>query len=238
MKIHTEGEQRVERRVSIQPRAVDNGEKGPYPFHIDSEGLVGEQDRWNGEPSMLEGFVWEADTTGRVDLDFEDFWRDPTRCLGMHPVFTHEVEGEDDSIFTHGDKTIAHVSVVEQDGHVSLRVSGSDEAEMQALALSMETKAREYDDMMAAEASGRVIRMRRSDYLSLLDIAIMMTRLRAGEDVDIDGHLYKLVDANTQPEGSASLMLTSLATGHSVKINGEDHTLIATDELRKLEGQG
>lgn len=268
MNTHTEGERRVERKICIQPRAVDNGLKGPHPFFITADGLVGEQERWEGAPTLLEGFVHDPNTTGTVDLDFEDFWVDPASCLGMHPVFTHDV-GDGDSIFTHGDKTIAHVSITEKDGHVSLRAAHPGQPDSafdlkgdpvdigdglvfrfrdgtpmdtgvtmsHALYTEMRDKAREYDDLMAAETSGREVRIKRSDYISLLDIAILMTRLRAQEEVEIDDRRYKLVDANSQPEGSAALMLTSLATGAKVKLNGQDHTLISTDKLKELRAE-
>ncbi|HWO60242.1 MAG TPA: hypothetical protein VNO31_09435 [Umezawaea sp.] len=74
-------------RLMIQP-AEQNGVL-PYPWFIDSDGMVGRQDKWKGAPTQLIGFVVGAENPTAVDLLFEDFVDSPDTAVGMFPVFAH-----------------------------------------------------------------------------------------------------------------------------------------------------
>lgn len=200
MKTHTEGTHRMPRIVTIEPRMVHSGRKSSS-YDIGPDALVREQDRWKGVPYSLDGFVWNEDTTGDVDVTFEEFWEDPARCLGMRPVFTHRVDDKE-TMFTYGILVVARVGITDGESHEQ-SPTRRDEAEERLRTLSTEAKAREYD--LISRGGGAEIRVERKAYTTLLDIAIQ---------------------------------LADLKTGGTIEIDGQDHTLISTDELRKLRGQG
>ena len=78
----------LEECITIQP-AGENGGVGvlPYPYHvIVTDGAIGRQDYWRGDPAMLIGF---ADEPGKPDVDIlrEDWVGEPERAVGCYPVF-------------------------------------------------------------------------------------------------------------------------------------------------------
>lgn len=94
----------MKRTITIQPGQPGEGmdynvnKPLPYPFHIDAE--TGDcthgrgTDRCDGVlpgrmPWRLIGFQLVRDVQ-EVDLLVEDFVVDPTRAVGMFPVFIHE----------------------------------------------------------------------------------------------------------------------------------------------------
>lgn len=87
----------------IQPE--ESGGVLPYPWYISKGGMVGRQDYWRGAPAQLVGFVSEPDTTGDVDLTFEEFWAEGTGAVGMFPVFAHA----DGTFNTYGHRRVATV---------------------------------------------------------------------------------------------------------------------------------
>jgi len=66
------------------PGEYDVMQPVPYPYHIDADGCVLQQDFWRGEPASLIGFQKNRDRQ-TVDLFFHD-WTDQD-VTGMHPVF-------------------------------------------------------------------------------------------------------------------------------------------------------
>jgi len=96
--------------LEIQPE--ESGDVLPYPWFITKDGMVGRQDFWRGKPAQLVGFVFEPDTTGDVDLSFDQFWADGTDAVGMFPVFAHA----DGSFNTYGHRRIAAVRAEGGDG--------------------------------------------------------------------------------------------------------------------------
>lgn len=77
--------------ITIQPEQRADGVL-PYPFHLVAEdteelqrGQVGRQDFWNGKPARLVGFVQDPETQ-QIDLGFADFFAEPGKARGMHPV--------------------------------------------------------------------------------------------------------------------------------------------------------
>jgi hypothetical protein len=81
--------------ITIQPEVREDG-KLPYPFHLvaegDERGNVGRQDFWKGKPSLLVGFVQDPETQ-QIDLDADDFFAEPGKARGMHPVM-EDSEGD------------------------------------------------------------------------------------------------------------------------------------------------
>lgn len=75
---------------TIQPAADSDhpGAKLPYPFHVFiSDGSIGRQDVWRGEPSRLVGFAAVSGAQA-VDLEFTDWVAgDPERAVGMYGVY-------------------------------------------------------------------------------------------------------------------------------------------------------
>lgn len=82
------------RGFTLQPAAyVDNiypdpvkgiveGERLPYPFHVDEAGNVDRQDFWRGEPLAIIGFQADPDVQ-QVDLHWRDFLKAPQAAVGM-----------------------------------------------------------------------------------------------------------------------------------------------------------
>lgn len=77
--------------ITIQPEQREDGVL-PYPFHIQAEdtdeiprGAIGRQDFWHGKPERLVGFVADPETQ-QVDLFPRDFFAEPEKAKGMHPV--------------------------------------------------------------------------------------------------------------------------------------------------------
>lgn len=85
-------------KIKIQPEG-DRAEL-PYPFFIDSLGLVGRQDFWKGKPYRLIGFNGKPKTGhDKKTIDFVMFWNNPEKCIGLYPIFEHcsEQNGNGDS---------------------------------------------------------------------------------------------------------------------------------------------
>jgi hypothetical protein len=59
----------------------------PYPYFIDAKGNVGRQDFWKGEPLKLICFAKKNEA--KSSLDFDKFWKNPSKCIGLYPVFEH-----------------------------------------------------------------------------------------------------------------------------------------------------
>lgn len=76
--------------ITLQPKERENMTL-PYPFFIDAKGKVGRQDFWKGEPYMLIGFNPKR-VTGPIKgtIDFREFLKEPTKCIGMYPIFAHK----------------------------------------------------------------------------------------------------------------------------------------------------
>lgn len=77
--------------ITIQPKQRPDGVL-PYPFHVQAEdgqettrGAIGRQDFWHGKPARLVGFVQNPETQ-QIDLGFADFFAEPGKARGMHPV--------------------------------------------------------------------------------------------------------------------------------------------------------
>lgn len=87
----------------IQPEQT--GGALPYPWFIAEDGMVGRQDFWRGAPAQLIGFVHLPDTTGEVDLEFDEFWADGDEAVDMFPVFAHA----DGTFNTWGHRRVASV---------------------------------------------------------------------------------------------------------------------------------
>lgn len=80
-----------DRLVRIQPANTESGEYDvhvpqPYPYYIDAEGKVAEQEFWKGDPLQLIGFQDRADRQ-KLNITFKQFWDDPTVAEGRFPVF-------------------------------------------------------------------------------------------------------------------------------------------------------
>lgn len=70
--------------------AIVEGTKSPHPFHIDADtGDVQDQDFWRGDPNRCIGFQAYADVQ-RVNVWWRDAAADPSRIVGMFPVFTQD----------------------------------------------------------------------------------------------------------------------------------------------------
>lgn len=100
----------ADEKLVIQPE--ESGGVLPKPFFIGKDGLVGRQDFWRGAPAQLVGFVHRPDTTGEIDLEFDEFWADGDAALGMCPVFAHA----DGTFNTYGHRRIASVRAQGGDG--------------------------------------------------------------------------------------------------------------------------
>lgn len=87
--------------ITIQPEAfTDNvwvdkdgsiaeGKKLPYPFHVNEDGTVAQQDFWQGDPTGVVGFQRDAEVQ-QVDLWWRDAVKQPDLIVGMFPVMTQE----------------------------------------------------------------------------------------------------------------------------------------------------
>lgn len=76
----------------IQPKGGDVSEPRPFPYSIDADGKVLDQDFWKGDPAGLIGFQKDLDVQ-RVGLFFRDFTENPMAAIGMYPVFVEETGG-------------------------------------------------------------------------------------------------------------------------------------------------
>jgi hypothetical protein len=70
----------------------DISQPKPFPFPIDAEGMVLDQDFWKGDPYSLLGFQATAEEQ-RVKLHFREFTEDPQQAVGMFPVFVKKGGG-------------------------------------------------------------------------------------------------------------------------------------------------
>lgn len=84
--------------IKIQPSAftdqIRDGHqmtKLPYPFFVEEDGSVANQDLWRGNPAKVIGF--QADlAVSQIDLWWADAVKDPARAVGMYLV-TADVMG-------------------------------------------------------------------------------------------------------------------------------------------------
>lgn len=60
--------------------------KLPYPYFISSDGSVGRQDFWKGEPLKLVGFAPHPSKQVTC-LELKEFLKRPKLCIGLYPVF-------------------------------------------------------------------------------------------------------------------------------------------------------
>lgn len=107
--------------ISIQPAEfVDNvwvnkdgniveGKKLPYPFHVNEDGDVKNQDFWQGDPARVVGFQNDEDVQ-RVDVRWSDVVADPELAVGKFPIMVGP-----DGIYTYT-VAIESVSVREVSG--------------------------------------------------------------------------------------------------------------------------
>ena len=72
--------------IEIRPMVCLDGFL-PYPYFVYRDATISHQRFWRGNPYRLIGFA-RVPEAGRVDLDFEAFWRDPKLCKNMYPVFS------------------------------------------------------------------------------------------------------------------------------------------------------
>lgn len=63
------------------------GVRMPYPWPVDHDGFVQNQDFWRGDPYRVLGFTSDVDAR-RIDLRWEDAWPDPQQAVGMYIVTT------------------------------------------------------------------------------------------------------------------------------------------------------
>jgi hypothetical protein len=77
---------------NIQPKNEDVSQPRPFPFPIDDEGKVLDQDFWQGDPYSLLGFQATAHEQ-RVSLFFKEFTESPQQAVGMFPVFVKKGGG-------------------------------------------------------------------------------------------------------------------------------------------------
>lgn len=59
--------------------------KLPYPFFVDENGAVGQQDLWKGDPARVIGFQKDL-ARNQVDLWWREAVKDPQRAQGMYLV--------------------------------------------------------------------------------------------------------------------------------------------------------
>lgn len=79
-------------KYSIQLKNENIRESRPFPYNLDAEGKVLDQDFWKGDPAGLIGFQKEPDVQ-RVGLFFRDFTENPLKAIGMYPVFVDATGG-------------------------------------------------------------------------------------------------------------------------------------------------
>jgi hypothetical protein len=81
------------KKYSIQPKSSDDVSKPqPFPYGLDSEGYVLDQEFWKGDPYSLLGFQATAEEQ-RVSLFFKEFTENPQQAVGMYPVFARKGGG-------------------------------------------------------------------------------------------------------------------------------------------------
>lgn len=85
--------------IKLQPSSfVDNMREGhemtrlPYPFFVNEEGEVGQQDMWDGDPARVIGFQRDL-AVQAIDLWWKDAVKDPQQAVGMYLV-TSNAEGD------------------------------------------------------------------------------------------------------------------------------------------------
>jgi hypothetical protein len=76
---------------SIQQANTESGEYDvhesiPYPYHVETDGKIGRQDLWQGDPEVLVGFQAKAHVQ-EVDLLWQVAVSAPEKIPGMFPVF-------------------------------------------------------------------------------------------------------------------------------------------------------
>jgi hypothetical protein len=63
-----------------------------FPYRIDADGDVLDQDMWQGDPAGLLGFQATREEQ-RVKLLFREFTENPQAAVGMYPVFVKQGGG-------------------------------------------------------------------------------------------------------------------------------------------------
>lgn len=78
--------------IKIQPEPfVDNLVDGheltklPYPFFVDEDGLIAQQDLWQGDPFKVVGFQLDL-AVQKIDLWWTDVVANPEIAVGMYLV--------------------------------------------------------------------------------------------------------------------------------------------------------
>jgi hypothetical protein len=79
-------------KIKLQPSpVVDNICDGhemtklPYPYFVELDGTVGQQDIWQGDPVRAIGFQRDL-AVQQIDLWWRDAARDPQQAVGMYLV--------------------------------------------------------------------------------------------------------------------------------------------------------
>lgn len=90
------------RKIKLQPAPfIDNIRDGhsmvemtklPYPFYVDEDGKVDQQDFWKGDPARVIGFQRDL-AVQHIDLWWKDAAQDPQKTVGMYLV-TSDAQGE------------------------------------------------------------------------------------------------------------------------------------------------
>lgn len=75
--------------MSLRLQMSNRGAVRPYPYFVNSDGLVERQDFWRGTPHKLVGFCKKRGT-GELDLPLFDFLESPQKAVGMYPVFENK----------------------------------------------------------------------------------------------------------------------------------------------------
>lgn len=85
--------------LKLQPseyvdQIVDGHEmtKLPYPFYVNEEGQVGNQELWRGDPVRVVGFQKDL-ARHRIDLWWTDAFGEPEKTLGMYLVAVDDKGG-------------------------------------------------------------------------------------------------------------------------------------------------
>jgi hypothetical protein len=75
--------------LTIQPDPNDINKSLPYPFHVNEEGLISQQDLWKGSVYRVIGFQ-DVLERHRIDLHWSDAWAEPEKTIGKYVVTSDE----------------------------------------------------------------------------------------------------------------------------------------------------
>lgn len=100
---------------SVQQANTESGEYDvhepmPYPYHVDTDGKVGRQELWRGDPEVMVGFQKAADVQV-VDLLWQVAVKHPEKIPGMFPVFCRS-----NGTFFSSSRPVSRVTVSHGDG--------------------------------------------------------------------------------------------------------------------------